>query len=285
MFLRLLEYLSHQSKARITVFSLIIVALVTSIDYANGYEFRMKILYTIPLVCVSAGVSKYLGLLFVVITTLIATIVDLSLLSASHSNLNRLVVYWNNFVYCLTAIILVWLTSSLAESIKREKLLSRTDFLTGIANRKFLFEFLKTEIYRCRRNHQNLTIAYLDCDDFKVVNDKLGHQAGDDLLYLVANTIKDNIRTTDLVARLGGDEFVVVLPNTGQDIAFQTVSRLQNILSSQIQHYNWAVTFSIGVATFNSVPESADDIIRRSDELMFSVKTSGKGRFEHRIFN
>lgn len=282
MLLKMIEYLSCQPKNIVIGVCLLLIALSGGIDYLTGYAISVDILYLIPIFFVSVAINKYSGLFIAVISSLVKLFI--SLLSIL-PNQNNLFVYWNSFIYLLTVIIIALISSELSESIKREKLISRIDFLTGIPNRKALFESLEIEIYRSRRNHQPLTIAYLDCDNFKAVNDRLGHQAGDALLSVVARTLKSNIRATDLTARLGGDEFVVLLPDTPEDLAFQTVSRLQNMLLTEMQKFNWDVTFSIGIATFNTLPDSIDEIIRTADELMFVVKTTGKGRFEHKIFN
>ena len=91
---------------------------------------------------------------------------------------------------------------------------SRSDPLTGVANSRVFLELLKREIARARRYKRPLTLAYLDLDNFKSVNDILGHAMGDKVLQTVVSTVNANIRVTDVVGRLGGDEFVLLLPET-----------------------------------------------------------------------
>ncbi len=108
--------------------------------------------------------------------------------------------------------IVVVILSTLKGVLEREKIFARKDFLTGIANRQAFFEFAGIEINRCRRHEYPLTVAYIDCDNFKAINDYFGHQTGDNLLMSVADILQKIIRATDIVARLGGDEFAVLLP-------------------------------------------------------------------------
>ena len=111
------------------------------------------------------------------------------------------------------------LLSSLKRALDRERELSGTDVLTGIRNARSFREVLGAEIERSKRFQRPFTVAYLDLDNFKTVNDCHGHEHGDELLRLVGNTILTGIRKTDTVARLGGDEFALLLPETEYEAA------------------------------------------------------------------
>src|SRR4030042_6961301 len=126
---------------------------------------------------------------------------------------------------------------------------ARKDFLTGIPNRQAFFEIAGIEINRCRRHGYPLTIAYIDCDNFKVINDRFGHQTGDNLLCSVANTLQKSIRVTDIVARLGGDEFAILLPETGYEPAEVVIRKIQKILLDFMQKNEWTIIFRFGVAS------------------------------------
>ena len=165
-----------------------------------------------------------------------------------------------------------------------EKALARKDTLTGIANRNAFIEMASLELERCRRYMHPITIAYIDCDNFKAINDTLGHQAGDMLLQVVAETLKNNLRTSDIVSRMGGDEFAVIMPETEavpSNIAFK---KIQSALLYSMQKNKWDVTFSIGIATFESPPESLDELISKADTLMYDVKKNGKNMIRHDTF-
>lgn len=172
--------------------------------------------------------------------------------------------------------VVLYLMAVVKWSLETEKELARTDCLTGVANRRAFLEAVTHEINRARRYRRPFTIAYLDLDDFKEVNDRFGHHAGDALLRLVAQTIQENIRTTDLVARLGGDELAVLLPETGFESAELVVRRLRRCLYEAVCQKEWSVTSSFGVITCEIPPDTAQQVVQVADELMYWVKRNGK---------
>jgi len=116
----------------------------------------------------------------------------------------------------------------------------------------------------------------VDLDNFKKVNDSLGHAVGDELLVEVAATLKTNLRDSDLVGRLGGDEFAVLLPETDANAARSVLEKLRLLLLDKMDAYGADITFSIGAATFLDLPESLETMIRFADETMYSIKGHGK---------
>jgi diguanylate cyclase (GGDEF)-like protein len=166
--------------------------------------------------------------------------------------------------------------TKLKEALQREKNAARIDFLTGILNRRGFYEIAATEAQRARRCHRPLALMYVDLDNFKAVNDSLGHETGDELLIKVAATIHSTVRGTDVVARLGGDEFAVLLPETDQEAGLTVVRKVQEQLLEGMRQENWPVTCSIGLTSFRDAPESVEEMVRRADAVMYSVKLKGK---------
>jgi diguanylate cyclase (GGDEF)-like protein len=119
-------------------------------------------------------------------------------------------------------------------------------------------------------------VAVIDCDNFKAVNDTLGHLEGDRLLQAIAEELQQSVRKTDVTARMGGDEFAVLLPDTSHDQAQQLVERLRLSLAQRMRQNNWPVTFSMGVAVYATPPKSVDSLIHGADVLMYSVKQDRK---------
>jgi diguanylate cyclase (GGDEF)-like protein len=140
-------------------------------------------------------------------------------------------------------------------------------------------------IERARRDRQPTSIAYIDCDDFKRINDRFGHSTGDQLLKVVAATLMERVRKSDVVARLGGDEFAVLLPETPSQSAQEVIQGLKTGLLDRMQTHAWPVTFSIGVATFVTPPTTLNEMIELSDTLMYTVKRAGKNMIKHHVFN
>ncbi len=170
--------------------------------------------------------------------------------------------------------------SSLRRARQRERKLERIDFLTGLPNSKAFLERAEAEM---RQNTgQPITIAFVDCDNFKYVNDTRGHLVGDELLKTIAATMQAASRNGYTVARLGGDEFAVLLPDTTENSAVAVIGDLRDLLLASMQSCKWPVTFSIGVVTYSASPESVTELIRAADEMMYSVKRAGKNAIEHR---
>lgn len=120
------------------------------------------------------------------------------------------------------------------------------------------------------------SLAYLDLDNFKSVNDTMGHAAGDGLLKAVVDCAKANLRATDIFARIGGDEFCLLVPNCDENNAKNIVAKLNGKLMEVAKKNQWPVSLSIGVITVGDPACSAEDIIRKADKLMYQVKGEGK---------
>ncbi len=166
--------------------------------------------------------------------------------------------------------------SRLKALLAKEHDLARIDPLTTVPNRRAFYEALDKERVRSNRYARPFTIAYVDLDNFKKVNDSLGHAVGDELLVEVALALKTNLRASDYIGRLGGDEFAILLPETDAAAANLVLRKLRLRLLEEMNAHAWHVTFSIGAATFLDPPDSLDVIIRIADETMYSIKTHGK---------
>ncbi len=158
--------------------------------------------------------------------------------------------------------------------------LASHDQLTNSLNRRGLDDVFVREQARSDRHGTALTIAMLDIDDFKKLNDTYGHEAGDEALIHIVRIIKDTLRSMDVVGRFGGEEFIVVLPDTPNMEAVEVVGRLQKELTKRIFMFNnqkLFITFSAGVAT-REPNEAMSEVIKRADEAMYKAKKTGKNR-------
>jgi diguanylate cyclase (GGDEF)-like protein len=172
----------------------------------------------------------------------------------------------------------------LRHALEEERLLANTDPLTGALNRRSFSEIAEKKMIAAEVNHHPYTMVYIDLDNFKMINDTLGHAIGDLVLKTVVDVIHSQIRNTDFLARLGGDEFAVLLPDINRKQAQPIVQRIQSSLVNRMKTNNWGVTFSIGVLTFLSMPESADRMVSLTDALMYEVKEMGKNAIEYSVF-
>ncbi len=164
--------------------------------------------------------------------------------------------------------------------------LARYDHLTGLAGRTMLRKRLIEAVDRAKENERKVAVFVVDLDNFKRVNDSLGHQAGDQVLREAAQQLRGAVRTTDTVGRMGGDEFVVVLPDIQSiddvDAFAQTlVQRISRTM--MVNHYELNVTASVGVCIFPDFAEDADSLLERADAAMYESKQNGRN--QHQIFN
>lgn len=155
-----------------------------------------------------------------------------------------------------------------------------TDALTQVANRRGLGQAFETERAKLDRNGGELAVGLLDIDNFKKLNDTLGHAAGDEALKWLASNVRQSLRPVDVVARYGGEEFVVLLPETPVQEAQQVLTRLQRALSESLFLHDQQrvfVTFSAGVTGFRA-GERLEDALERADEALYEAKRTGKNR-------
>lgn len=156
----------------------------------------------------------------------------------------------------------------------------REDHLTGALNRRGLDTAFVAEIARADREARPLSVAVIDIDNFKQLNDRLGHQAGDGALVHLVQVVKDTLRPTDVVARYGGEEFVVLLINTPLDEAQAVMTRLQRELTKRFflhDNQKILITFSAGVTQFQP-GDNQDSVIARADDAMYQAKKTGKNK-------
>jgi diguanylate cyclase (GGDEF)-like protein len=161
-------------------------------------------------------------------------------------------------------------TVGIVVGMMRRQLLAQadTDILTGVPNRAYADRALRVELARARRTGACVSVAMLDLDGFKAVNDTHGHQAGDEILGEVAKGWRRALRATDLVARYGGDEFLVVMPGTDAEEAGAVVARL---------HAADVGSFSYGIVTTDG-GEDADQLVSRADQALYASKRTRSGR-------
>ena len=180
-----------------------------------------------------------------------------------------------------------WLAAQASIAIENERLhrtvkrQAITDELTQLANRRRFTETLSVEVRRAERFGDPLALVLADLDDFKLINDRYGHQAGDEVLRRFADVLRENVRDFDLPVRYGGEEFAVLLPETGLDGAEQLARRLQHALMRlrlpEIGGDKPPVTSSFGVASFPRA-RSAEELLSAADGALYRAKAAGKNR-------
>ena len=166
----------------------------------------------------------------------------------------------------------------LLEQNEELEYLSTTDLLTNIYNRRYLEEKASKEILRCKRYGAELSIILIDVDKFKLVNDNYGHNVGDEILILIAETLKNNIRVSDTLGRWGGEEFLVIVPTPLEDtidLANKLRKKIENITHPQINK----ITISAGVSKLESI-DTLSSLVNKADQGLYLAKENGRNRVE-----
>jgi len=161
---------------------------------------------------------------------------------------------------------------------------SLNDPLTGLPNRRFMFDRLSSLLSKVRRDKDMIGVLFLDLDGFKVVNDSLGHSIGDALLIEVAKCLRSRVRETDVLARLGGDEFMVVLDGLhNKKEAAQIATNLLEAISRplSVEGHEITVSVSIGISIFPGSAMDGEELMRQADSAMYAAKREGKNRIMH----
>lgn len=258
-----------------------LIGVVGLIDFLTGYEIAFSLFYLIPIALVTWFAGTRLGVAASIASALAWYIADIA---SGHVYPSLAIHYWNTSIRISFFFIVLALLATLKTALRRAEELSRIDYLTGALNGRFFLDLAQREIDRSRRYKHHFTVAYIDLDNFKMVNDQFGHNTGDEVLRVVVSTAKKQLRSTDIIARLGGDEFALLLPETGQEGARIVISKIQRSLLSEMQKKGWPVTFSIGVLTCIEMPSTPDELIKMADVLMYSVKNNGKNAISDLVY-
>ena len=279
--MNVLEYLGRKSKLYFVILGISLDVILGIIDTLTGYEISFSIFYLIPILIV-AWFGGRTTAIFISITSAITWLIADSITEHRYSNF--IIPMWNTIMRLGFFLIISMLIVRVKKSLEFEKNLARIDTLTKVGNGRDFFEKAAVEIERALRFKHPLTIAYIDIDNFKKVNDTFGHSAGDDLLAIVADTIKENVRVVDIVARLGGDEFAILLLETGEEGAKKAIDKVYRSLTKIVKKNKYPISFSIGVITYNKMQHEINEMIKMADGLMYSVKNHGKNMVKYKVY-
>lgn len=277
-----LDWLSRQPEWFHWVFGSGMVALISWMDFLTKFDGYLTFYYLIPVAYGAWLLGKKGGLVF--------SILDLLAWGIANAVSDYLYIrpFTHYFVMVDRGMVFVaftFLFNGLHQALEHEKSVARIDPLTGAYNRRALYDAISQEFLRFRRYHRPMSLLYLDVDNFKTINDTLGHMAGDDLLNRSVRVILKNIRSTDVLGRLGGDEFALLLPETDASSAQCIAARLRSCLLAEMETQTFPVTCSIGVITCLDLPHDADELIRFADLLMYDVKLSTKNGIAFAVYD
>ena len=256
--------------------SAVTIAVIFALDIFSGADIRLHVLYIFPLAIVARHCAKLRVTIVAIFVTTIFQVVTFA----------KGVIGVRSFVTDIgVAFAASLLIVILARSARNKHLViiaqAATDPLTNLANRRAFLADVESEITRQKRYGGTFSLAMLDLDGFKALNDSKGHRAGDEALMLAANVLRDCTRESDSVGRIGGDEFAVLIPST-QDVDCSFMfQKLCDTIAQRMAAAGFAITASIGCKTFMAPPESTTHALQQADEIMYEAKNRGKNCAVH----
>ena len=246
------RFLRDRSAMTIFVVAMIAVAAIGWLDFVTGVRLSFGLFYLVPIAVATSYAGRAWGIAVAIACTVVSLIGDLAIETGV-----GLIPFWNAAMRLGVFVVVVVVLAKLRAAHQLERRLARTDPLTGVANFRWFEEEAQREMYSSRRYGGPLSLAYLDLDDFKRINDERGHAAGDEVLRAVADALRAQLRPTDLVARLGGDEFVVLLPHTDRSGAEDALGA-----GAAGPRGHPGIAFSVGVIQLDRAVGSIDDLAR-----------------------
>lgn len=258
------------------------VILLGLLDQMTGYEMSFSIFYFLPILMMAWFKQTREAMIICVLSASVWLLADTL---SGHSYSLGWIPFWNAGMRLMVFLFVAFLTSRARKDYELEKKMSRTDLLTGLNNTRSFMEQAEVEKSRATRFKQAFTIAYIDVDNFKQLNDIFGHAKGDALLQELGKSIRENIRAYDVAARIGGDEFVILFPGTDAKQAHEVTTKIKTKVGEVLQKYLNALSLSIGVVTVIQSKCSINELIKMADDLMYSVKKEEKNNISYQTLN
>ena len=257
------------------------IVLISSSGFLFKNIEQLEVFYLLPLVVISWYGGRTAGFTIVVFIAAMFLLVKIVLLESASLPISDVFYFTSRLaVYFLIALLII----DFRNVHNEEYSLANKDHLTGLLNARSFSIELANEILRSIRYNHIFSLSYLDIDNFKIINDTLGHQEGDRLLQTVSQTLILNLRKTDIIARLGGDEFAIIFPETGQEEVKSAFAKASSELKIKMNAKKWNVSFSVGIVTFESLPKDIKEALKIADKLMYSVKAYKKNDIAFQVW-
>lgn len=279
--MNIVDFLAGRSKVTIFMLSLFLIIIIGYADLSTGNQISFTIFYIMPVALVTWFIGWRSG---VIISFLCSAAWFYADQRVGIRYGYYIIPLWNGIVSAIFFMLFVYLMTLLKRELDRQKTLAMEDFLTKASNARAFFRYAEMEISRMKRHGTPFSLMYFDLDNFKNINDTLGHNEGDKVLVATANVIRKNIRLTDAIARMGGDEFAILLPDMNADSAVPLVKHVRHVFDAEMKANNWKTTFSAGVVTYKKPPENVEQMIKLADNLMYTVKNNGKNGEKYIIY-
>jgi diguanylate cyclase (GGDEF)-like protein len=246
---------------------------IGSLDSITSYHVSVSALYLLPIILIAwfeGGVPAAIISIFSAITWALSDLVS------GHPYSRMAVPIWNAAMVLGMFLIVAYSITAIKKLLIKEREHAHTDDLTGVENIRFFYEQARIEISKSAIDKRPLTLAYIDIDNLRYVNDTFGHIAGDYLLHEAAQVMRSTLRSTDIISRLGGAKFAILMPETRNENATVIIYKVQEHLLDMAEKNGWPVTFRTDVVTCYSPDYTIDELIKVAEDLMNAAKKTGK---------
>jgi diguanylate cyclase (GGDEF)-like protein len=278
----ILESPGKLPKPVLTLVGILLVLAIGSLDTVTSYDVSVSLLYFFPIILIAWFEGRLPSIMISVFSAITWVVSDLL---SGHVYSHYTVPFWN-------AIMMVGMFLTVAYAVTTGKKLfikehehEITDDLTGVANIRSFYEQARTEISRSDISKRPLTLAYIDVDNIKQVNDIFGHIVGDYLLHEAAQIMRSTVRSTDIISRLEGAKFAILMPDTKNENATAIIYKVQERLLSLVKKHGWPAMFNIGVVTCDGTVCTLSKLIATAEDLMNAAKGSGHNMVKNRILD
>ena len=286
MSFRYFRFHSQLSHWKLALETWAMIGFITAVLWHTGLvQSPLLNLYLLVIIACAITLGKIMTLLEVILIACVYIYMGYKTYSTGIFVAETFTVFMAKFSPFL---LVAYVTSMLAEDIlsakKKITLLSQTDDLTGLLNMRTFNLILKKEITRATRHRQPFTVVMIDVDGLKSVNDQHGHPAGSRLLTVIASSIRDSVRTSDVLARYGGDEFVILMTQTSIENSRIVAERVRTAIrntSFDTHGSRVSATVSVGIASFPDNVEKAADVLEKADIALYKSKQDGRDKVSY----
>jgi diguanylate cyclase (GGDEF)-like protein len=272
--------LRHWPRAALLALGLMLLVLVSAIDYRIDASLSLFLFYLFPTAIAAWFVEARAGYAMALLSA--AAVSGVQLLSSLNPQLFPSV--WNGAMVGAVGILMADLLQSFKVSNHLGGQLSRVDTATGAINERFFLELLEAEFHRAERHGFALTLAYIYIHNLNQLLQRLGESATDELLCQFVEQVSLALRTNDVVARLGNNEFAILLPQTDDGQAQQVFTRIQEQLSGSFDHESDLLEYSIGVTAFLEMPETPEDMMTGAEAWLAQAKNGLRTYINYQVF-
>jgi diguanylate cyclase (GGDEF)-like protein len=269
-------------KPLLTFIGFLLVLAIGSLDTVTSYDISVSLLYLFPVILVAWYEG---GLTATIISIFSAVIWSASDLASGHIYSNFAVPLWNAVMVLSIFLIVAYSITIIRKLLLKEREHAHTDDLTGAANVEFFYEQAGVEISRSAIYKRSFTLAYINIDNLRHLNDAFGHIAGDYLLHEASQIMRSIVRPTDIISRLGGAQFAILMPETINESASIMIYKVLEHLLDMVQKKGWPVTFSTGVVTWNDPTYTLSQLIKIAEDLMHAAKETGQNVVKSKILD